>query len=110
MFNVGAGEVLVILVIALIVIGPQKLPGLARQIGRGLGKIRRLISSFQQEIQAAADLPIEAEARKSGSDAGSDARLTTGGGTKRTDNSDPDGSNPPESPEGTISGDEDKPE
>ena len=106
MFNVGAGEVLVILVIALIVIGPQKLPGLARQIGRGLGKIRRLISSFQQEIQAAADLPIEAEARKSGSD----ARLTTGGGTKRTDNSDPDSSNPPESPEGTISGDEDKPE
>lgn len=110
MFNVGAGEVLVILVIALIVIGPQKLPGLARQIGRGLGKIRRLISSFQQEIQAAADLPIEAEARKSGSGANSDAPLRSDGGTERTDESNPDRSNPPESPGGTTSGDEDKPE
>lgn len=111
MFNVGAGEVLVILVIALIVIGPQKLPGLARQIGRGLGKIRRLISSFQQEIQAAADLPIEAEARKSGSGANSDAPLRSGGdSSERTDESNPDRSNPPESPGGTTSGDEDKPE
>ena len=36
MFGLGMGEILIILVIALIFIGPKKLPGLARGLGRGL--------------------------------------------------------------------------
>ena len=67
MFNVGAGELLVILVLALVVLGPNKLPGAARSFGRVLGKLRRLVSSFQQEMQAAADAPVEALARARGS-------------------------------------------
>ena len=37
MFNVGGGELLVILLIALIVLGPQRLPDAARQIGKAMG-------------------------------------------------------------------------
>ena len=67
MFNIGAGELLVILVLALVVLGPNKLPGAARSFGRVIGKLRRLVSSFQQEMQAAADAPVEALARARGS-------------------------------------------
>lgn len=67
MFNIGAGELLVILVLALVVLGPNKLPGAARSFGRVVGKLRRLLSSFQQEMQAAADAPLEALARTRGS-------------------------------------------
>ena len=46
MFNVGGGELLVILLIALIVLGPERLPRGARQMGRALGELRRISSSF----------------------------------------------------------------
>ena len=42
MFNVGAGELLVILLIALIVLGPDKLPDTARKIGNVMGELRRM--------------------------------------------------------------------
>ncbi len=56
MFNVGGGEILVILVIALIVLGPDKLPNAARQAGKYLHEFRRISSGFQDEIRGAMDL------------------------------------------------------
>ena len=56
MFNVGGGEILVILVIALIVLGPDKLPNAARQAGKYLNEFRRISSGFQDEIRGAMDL------------------------------------------------------
>ena len=53
MFNVGAGELLVILLIALIVLGPDKLPDTARKIGNVMGELRRMSSGFQNEIRTA---------------------------------------------------------
>lgn len=53
MFNVGGGEVLVIAFIALIVLGPQRLPDAARQVGKAIGELRRLSSGFQNEIRDA---------------------------------------------------------
>ena len=53
MFNVGGGELIVIMVIALIVLGPKRLPDAARQIGKTMGDIRRLSSGFQNEIRTA---------------------------------------------------------
>lgn len=55
MFNVGGGELLVILLLALIVLGPQKLPGAVRQAGRMMGEVRRISSGFQQELKQALD-------------------------------------------------------
>ena len=56
MFNVGGGEVLVILLIALIVLGPDKLPNAARQAGKHLGDFRRMSNGFQRELRDAMDL------------------------------------------------------
>ncbi len=55
MFNIGGGELLVIMLIALIVLGPQRLPDAARQIGKTMGDLRRLSSGFQNEMKSALD-------------------------------------------------------
>lgn len=55
MFNVGGGELLVIMLIALIVLGPQRLPDAAKQVGRVMGDLRRISSGFQQELKEAFD-------------------------------------------------------
>ena len=55
MFNVGGGELLVIMLVALIVLGPQRLPGAARQVGKTLGDLRRLSTGFQNEMRSALD-------------------------------------------------------
>lgn len=53
MFNIGGGEFLVIALIALIVLGPQRLPDAARQVGKAMGELRRLSSGFQNELKDA---------------------------------------------------------
>lgn len=64
--NIGPGEVLVILVIALVVLGPSRLPATARTLGRFLARTRDVAARFQQEMQAAADAPLEIIARERG--------------------------------------------
>jgi Tat protein translocase TatB subunit len=53
MFNIGGGELLVIVLIALIVLGPQRLPDAMRTLGRVVGEVRRVSSGFQQELRDA---------------------------------------------------------
>ena len=55
MFNVGTGELLVILLIALIVLGPDKLPDAARKMGNIVGELRRMSGGFQAEMRHAMD-------------------------------------------------------
>jgi Tat protein translocase TatB subunit len=54
-FNVGGGEILVILVIALLVLGPTRLPGAARQVGKALAEFRRVSGSVERDIRGALD-------------------------------------------------------
>ncbi len=53
MFNVGGGEILVILVVALVVLGPDKLPGAMRTIGQAIAEVRKLSNGFQSEMRNA---------------------------------------------------------
>jgi sec-independent protein translocase protein TatB len=50
MFDVGAGELLVILIVAVIVIGPKDLPLAMRTAGRWIGKARRVSAHFRSGI------------------------------------------------------------
>lgn len=57
MFDVGFWELAIIAVVALLVVGPERLPGLARTTGLWVRKIRRFVSSVQQDIER--DLRME---------------------------------------------------
>ncbi|MFW6179057.1 MAG: twin-arginine translocase TatA/TatE family subunit, partial [Desulfohalobiaceae bacterium] len=50
MFGIGTTEVLVILVVALLVIGPSKLPDVARSLGKGLAEFKRMSSDVKRTI------------------------------------------------------------
>ncbi len=49
MFNVGPLELLVVLIIALIVLGPQRLPEVARSVGRGMREFRAALDREGEE-------------------------------------------------------------
>jgi len=55
MFGIGMTELLVILTIGLIVIGPKKLPELARSLGKGLAEFRRASTEVRREFLSVAD-------------------------------------------------------
>jgi sec-independent protein translocase protein TatB len=61
MFGLGMGEVVIILVLALILLGPQKLPDAAKQLGKGLREFRKatddLKSQFETELYAEPSKP-----------------------------------------------------
>jgi Tat protein translocase TatB subunit len=52
MFGLGMQELLVILVIALIVVGPKKLPDIAKTLGRGLAEFKRTADEFRSTMLA----------------------------------------------------------
>ena len=51
MFGIGFPELVVILAVALIVLGPQRLPEVARMLGRAYGQLRRASEEFQNTIR-----------------------------------------------------------
>jgi sec-independent protein translocase protein TatA len=65
MFGIGMPELVIIMVIALIVIGPQKLPELAKSLGKGLAEFKKasseIRSNFEAEARAAEDKTLVAD-------------------------------------------------
>jgi sec-independent protein translocase protein TatB len=57
-FNVTGSELIIILLIALIVLGPEKLPEAVRKFGRVYGELRRMSQGFQSELRDALDEPM----------------------------------------------------
>jgi sec-independent protein translocase protein TatB len=85
MFGIGPTELIVILIIALLVLGPSKLPELARSLGKGLAEFKRATSDLTEEFDNARVM-FEAEA-KSAAEAGgaTDKAETKKGETKKGD-------------------------
>src|ERR1700731_1911340 len=51
MFDIGFSEVLLIFVIALVVLGPEKLPRAASQVGRWVGRARAMARQFKEQLE-----------------------------------------------------------
>ena len=56
MFGIGMPEMLLLLAIALIVIGPKKLPELAKSLGRALGEFKKATSDLKQSLEIDSEL------------------------------------------------------
>ena len=59
MFNLQGGELIIIALLALVVLGPEKLPEAARWFGRMYAQIRRMGDGFTQEFQSAVKEPLD---------------------------------------------------
>jgi sec-independent protein translocase protein TatB len=57
-FNITGGELIIILIIALVVLGPDKLPDFVRRAGRVYGEVKRMSSGFKTEFRDAIDEPV----------------------------------------------------
>ena len=58
MLDIGLSELLIIMAVALIVLGPKKLPEVARSLGRGLAQFRRASEDLRRSILVE-DAPLE---------------------------------------------------
>jgi len=64
MFGIGMAEMLLILVVVLIVIGPKRLPEVAKALGRGVAEFKRAADEFRNAVHS--DLQGRDEDRKKG--------------------------------------------
>lgn len=51
MFDVGGGEILLVLVLALVVLGPERLPEVARTVGRWTGRAKAMFNNLRYELE-----------------------------------------------------------
>lgn len=59
MFNLSGSEIVVILLLALVVLGPEKLPDAVRRAGRAYAELRKMGNSFQSEMRSVLDEPMQ---------------------------------------------------
>ena len=56
MFDIGFSEILVIFILALIVLGPERLPRVVREVGRWVGRARAMARQFQDQLEEEVDV------------------------------------------------------
>ena len=69
--SLGAGEIVLLAIFALLLFGPKRLPEIGRQVGRALAEVRRVSREFEREVKEATE-PFAKEVR----DAEAQARTT----------------------------------
>jgi len=74
MLNIGTPELFVILVVALLIVGPQRLPELARQIGRGLREFRKM----QDDVKDMVKIDLDDASPPAGAAAPSESPMVPG--------------------------------
>ena len=65
MFELGLSEMMLIGVIALVVLGPERLPKVARTVGRLIGKVQSFVNTVKYELTTQADLTDLKQAKSS---------------------------------------------
>src|SRR5258706_6043019 len=85
MFDIGFSELLVIGVVALIVIGPQKLPRVARTVGHLVGRMQRYVSDVKADINREIELEELRKMRDSMEEAASEMQTAVGTELTQTD-------------------------
>lgn len=58
MFNIQGSELIFLLLVALIVLGPEKLPDAMRRFGKAYGEFKKMANGFQGELRSALDEPM----------------------------------------------------
>jgi Tat protein translocase TatB subunit len=56
-FGIGTTELILIMVVALLVLGPKKLPEIARSLGKGMAEFRRASTEFTRTLSASIEEP-----------------------------------------------------
>ena len=85
MFDIGFSELLVIGVVALVVIGPEKLPRLARTLGHLAGKLQRYVSDVKADINREIELEDLKKMRDSMQQAASDFQTSVTSEVSKTE-------------------------
>src|SRR6478735_1156311 len=57
MFNVTGGEMLIILIVALVILGPDRIPEVARSAGRMINKVKTMTEGLQSNVSGVMDDP-----------------------------------------------------
>jgi len=64
MLGIGGSEIVIIALLFLVIFGPNKLPQMARDLGRFVSEARRSIDEFKEELTAASDEDEEDRRKK----------------------------------------------
>lgn len=75
MFGLGMSEIILIIVIALVVIGPKRLPDIAKSLGKGYGEFKRSFGDLKQAVNMDdLDKPVSGSGKGANSKASSEER------------------------------------